>query len=179
MHRSWDQPIRHRFREPLPQAFLSSRMATKVECRKCPASVHSTKAIWQTSFGLIHRHFSIFSAVSDSPHREALFSGKFLKGILRNLQRLERREEFISNSRHKPVLDLRDELELLVLVNANQQRIESARSRDVAPDGDSLGLQPPFRRIVLCFLERKVPSRAVISYTGPLSAPTSLRPQSG
>ena len=61
-------------------AFLSSRMATKVQCLRCPASVHSTNATWQTSFGLTHRHCSIFSAVNDSPHREALFSGRFLKG---------------------------------------------------------------------------------------------------
>ncbi len=60
--------------------FLSSRMATKVQCLRCPASVHSRKATWQTSFGLTHRHSCIFSAVNDSPQREALFSGRFLKG---------------------------------------------------------------------------------------------------
>ena len=68
------------FQRTTSAAFLSSRMATKVQCRKCPASVHSTNATWQTSFGLTQRHCSIFSAVSDSPHREALFSGRFVKG---------------------------------------------------------------------------------------------------
>jgi hypothetical protein len=60
-------------------ASLSSRIATKVECLRCPGSVHSRNATWHTSFGLTHRHWSIFSAVNDSPHREALFSGRFLK----------------------------------------------------------------------------------------------------
>ena len=55
-------------------------MPMKVQWRKCPASIHSTNATWQTSFGLVHRHWSIFSAVSDSPHRDALFSGRFLNG---------------------------------------------------------------------------------------------------
>ena len=32
--------------------FLSSRMATKMQYRKCPAAVHSTNATRQTSFGL-------------------------------------------------------------------------------------------------------------------------------
>jgi hypothetical protein len=27
-------------------------MATKVQCRKCPASVYSRNATWQTSFGV-------------------------------------------------------------------------------------------------------------------------------
>ena len=45
-----------------------------------PASVHSTNATWQTSFGLTQRHCFIFSAVSDSPQREALFSGRFANG---------------------------------------------------------------------------------------------------
>ena len=31
--------------------FLSSRIATKVQCLRCPASVHSTNAIWQTRLG--------------------------------------------------------------------------------------------------------------------------------
>ena len=31
-------------------------------------------------FGSTHRHWSIFSAVNDSPHRDALFSGRFLNG---------------------------------------------------------------------------------------------------
>ena len=55
-------------------------MATKLQCRRCPASVHSTNATWQTSFGVTQRHCSIFSAVSDSPHREAFFSGRFVNG---------------------------------------------------------------------------------------------------
>ena len=60
--------------------FLSWRMAMKVQCRRCPASVHSTNATWQTSFDLTQRHCSIFSAVSDSPYREALVSGRFVNG---------------------------------------------------------------------------------------------------
>ena len=55
-------------------------MAMKVQCLKCPASVHSTNATWHTSFGLTQRHWFIFSSVSDSPHREALFSGRLLNG---------------------------------------------------------------------------------------------------
>jgi hypothetical protein len=51
-----------------------------MQCHKCPASVHSTNATWQTSFGLTQRHCFIFSAVSDSPQREALFSGRFANG---------------------------------------------------------------------------------------------------
>jgi hypothetical protein len=43
--------------------FLSPRMATKLQCLRCPASVHSTNCTWQTSFGVTQRHCSIFSAV--------------------------------------------------------------------------------------------------------------------
>ena len=71
------------------EGFLSSRMATKVQCLKCPASVDWTNATWQISFGLTHRHWSIFSAVSDSPNREAFFSGispEVLKGLALRLQ---------------------------------------------------------------------------------------------
>jgi hypothetical protein len=53
--------------------FLSSRMPMKVQCLKCPASVHSRNATWQIIFGMTQRHCSIFSAVNDSPHHEALF----------------------------------------------------------------------------------------------------------
>jgi hypothetical protein len=62
------------------RASLSLRMPMKVQCFRCPASVHSTKAIWQTSFGLTQRHSFIFSAVSASPHREVLFSGRLVNG---------------------------------------------------------------------------------------------------
>ncbi len=62
------------------RASLSLRMLMKVQCFRCPASVHSTKAIWQTSFGLTQGHSFIFSAVSTSPHREVLFSGRLVNG---------------------------------------------------------------------------------------------------
>jgi hypothetical protein len=48
--------------------------------RRCLASVHSTNATWQTSFGLTRRHSDIFSAVMVSPHREARVSGRFANG---------------------------------------------------------------------------------------------------
>ena len=56
------------------------RSPRKLQCRRCPASVQSTKATWQTSFGVTQRHCFIFSAVSDSPHRDALFAGRFVNG---------------------------------------------------------------------------------------------------
>ena len=55
-------------------------MAMKVQRRRCPASVHSTKATWQISYGLTRRHSDIFSAVMVSPHREARVSGRFANG---------------------------------------------------------------------------------------------------
>jgi hypothetical protein len=98
--------------------FLSSRMPMKVQCLKCPASVHSMKATWQTSFGLTQRHWSIFSAVNDSPHREDLFSGQIFKWALGSLQRLERMEQLVPDPRHEAILHLRDEDEFPFLVNA-------------------------------------------------------------
>ena len=82
----------------------------KVQCLRCPASVHSTNATWQTSFGVTQRHSFIFSAVNDSPHREG-------------------REELVSNSRDETVLYLCNEDEVFVLVNAHQQRIECVLRR--------------------------------------------------
>jgi hypothetical protein len=117
--------------------FLSSRMATNVQCRKCPASVHSPNATWQTSFGLTQRHCSIFSAVSDSPHREAPFSGRFLNGQRTTLS-LESREDFVSISRHEAVLYLRHEDELFVFVNAHEQGIETERTGNATANDELL-----------------------------------------
>ena len=50
------------------------------------------------------------------------------------MQRLERREEFISNSRHKPVFHLRNENEFFVLINPHDQRIESTCAGNVTSD---------------------------------------------
>jgi hypothetical protein len=73
----------------------------KVQCLKCPASVHSTNATWQTSFGL------------------------------HNFELLESWEDFVPNSRHKAVFHLRDEDEFFVFINAHEQRIEAACSGDI------------------------------------------------
>ena len=113
-------------------------MATKVQCLRCPASVHSTNATWQTSFGVTQLHSFIFSAVSDSPHREALFSGRFLNGQWATLSFLKSREDFVPNSRYKAVLHLRDEDELFVLVNAHEQCIEPVGTGDVTADDEIL-----------------------------------------
>ena len=51
---------------------------------------------------------------------------------------LRSREEFISNSRHKPVLYLRNEDKLFVFVKAYEQRVESACAGDVAADNELL-----------------------------------------
>ena len=75
-------------------------MATKVQCRKCPASVHSTKATWQTSFGLVH-----FSAVNDSLHRETSSRAVF-EWALGNFQRPKSWKDFVSNSCHRTVFHL-------------------------------------------------------------------------
>ena len=116
---------------------MSFRIPTKVQCLRCQASVHSTNATWQTNFGLIQRHCSIFSAVNDSPHREALFSGRFLKGHWAVCSAL-RDGEIIPDPRHKAVLHLRDKLELLVLINAYERCIEPACSRNVTADDELL-----------------------------------------
>jgi hypothetical protein len=101
--------------------FLSSRIPMKVQCLRCPASVHSTNATWQTSFGLTHRHWFIFSAISDSRHLEALFSSSFWNGQCTTLSFLESWEDFVPNSRHKAGFHLRDEDEFFVFVNAHEQ----------------------------------------------------------
>ena len=113
-------------------------MATKVQCRKCPASLHSTNATLQTRFGLTHRHCFIFSVVSDSPQREALFSGRFLNGQWTTLSFLRAGEIFVPKSRHKTVFHFRDEDELSVFVNTNEQGIEPMRTGDVTAN-DELG----------------------------------------
>ena len=87
----------------------------------------------KTSFGLTQRHWSIFSAVNDSPHREAFVSGRLVNGQLDSLQRLESREKLVLKSRHKAILHLRRKDELFLLVNADEQRIEAACS----------GMSPP------------------------------------
>ena len=120
------------------EGFLSSRMPTKVQCLRCPASVHSRKATWQTSLGLTHRHSCIFSAVNDSPHREALFSGRFLNGHWAVCSALRAPEDLVPKSRDEAVLHLRNKDELFILVNAHEQRIESAGARDIPADDEFL-----------------------------------------
>jgi hypothetical protein len=122
-----------------------------VQCLKCAASVHSTKATWQTSFGLTQRHSSIFSVVNDSPHREALLSGRFFKGhwtVCRT--RSVGVSSCESAARSRSSLSRRNEL--LVLVNAYQQRIEAACAGNVATDGTDGGFDgavawSPFRSL--------------------------------
>jgi hypothetical protein len=46
--------------------------------------------------------------------------------------------DFVPNSRHKSVLHLRDEGELVVFVNAHEQRIETTRSGNVAANDELL-----------------------------------------
>jgi len=48
-------------------AFLSSRNARNVACRRLPSRVHSTNAISATSCGFTHRSVRISSAVIPSP----------------------------------------------------------------------------------------------------------------
>jgi hypothetical protein len=91
-----------------PANFLSSRMTTKVLCLRCPASVHSTKTTWQTSFGLTQRRCSIFSAVNDSPQREALCLREILERAPHSLQCLKGWKGLILNSRCETVLYLGD-----------------------------------------------------------------------
>ena len=118
--------------------FLSSRRARKLQCRRCPASVQSTKATWQTSFGVTQRHCSIFSAVRDSPHRDALFSGRFVKGHCAAIS-LFRVGKISSRSLGtKPFFTFATKRKLFVFVNAHEQGIEAVRTRDVTPDDELL-----------------------------------------
>jgi hypothetical protein len=80
----------------------------------------------------------MFSAVSDSPHREALFSGRFLKRAVGGLQCLESREDLDSNPRYKPVLHLRDKDELFVFVNAHEQCIKPVGTGNVTSNDELL-----------------------------------------
>ena len=57
---------------------------------------------------------------------------------MRDLQRLERGEQLISNSRDKSVLHLSREHELLAFVNAYEQRVESACAWDISADDELL-----------------------------------------
>ena len=61
-------------------AFLSSRSPTKRECRRWPSGVISRNSKFPTNTGTSHRHSSIFSAVSPSPHLPLLASGRLAKG---------------------------------------------------------------------------------------------------
>src|SRR5713101_9828741 len=59
---------------------LSSRSPTNFECRHLSASVHSRNSICATASGLNQTAFFIFSALSSSPNRDRLVSGKFTNG---------------------------------------------------------------------------------------------------
>src|SRR5579871_4039740 len=61
-------------------AFLSSRKPTNLLCRRWLSDVHSTNSNCPTSFGVSHRHSTIFPAVRPSPQRPAFFSGRFSNG---------------------------------------------------------------------------------------------------
>jgi hypothetical protein len=100
--------------------FLSLRRPTKVQCLRCLASVHSTKAIWQTSFGLTHRHSSIFSAVSDSPHREALFSGRFANRQRAVLSVLRAGKSSSRIRGTNPLFTFATKMSVVVFVNAHK-----------------------------------------------------------
>ena len=95
-------------------------------------------ATWQTNFGLTQRHCFIFSAVSDSPHREALFSVRFSNGQSVSSQFLESWEDFVPITRHKSVLHFRDKDELFVFVNAYEQPIEPVRTGNVTANHELL-----------------------------------------
>src|SRR4051812_48339911 len=60
----------------------SSRKPINRECRKWLSGVHSTNSNCPTSSGFSHRHALILSAVSPSPHRPLLASGRLVKGHL-------------------------------------------------------------------------------------------------
>jgi hypothetical protein len=68
--------------------------------------------------------------------------GSLLRQILEwapgSLQRLERREDLVSNSRHKAVLPFRHEDELFVFVNSNEQGVEPMRTGDVTANDELL-----------------------------------------
>lgn len=61
-------------------ATLSSRRRTYFAWRRCSPSVHSKKSNCATTSGLSQRHSLIFLAVSPTPHRPALASGRFTNG---------------------------------------------------------------------------------------------------
>src|SRR4029450_1489866 len=78
------------------------------------------------------------SAVSDSPHREALFSGKFLKGQWTTLSFLRAGKISFPNPGYKAVLHLRHEDELFVFVSAHEQRIKSGGTGNVTTNDELL-----------------------------------------
>src|SRR5204862_4195888 len=59
---------------------LSSRSPANFECRNLSPSVHSRNSICATASGLNQTAFFIFSALSSSPNRDRLVSGKFTNG---------------------------------------------------------------------------------------------------
>ena len=97
------------------------------------------KATWQTSFGLTQRHCFIFSAVSDSPQREAFFSGRFVNGQCRSSQRLKSWENISSRIRGtKPFFTFATKMSCLFFVNAHEQRIEPVRTGNVTANDELL-----------------------------------------
>src|SRR5260370_18045332 len=64
------------------RGFLSSRSPTNFECRNLSPAVHSRNSICATASGLNQTAFFIFSALSASPNRDRLVSGKFRNGQL-------------------------------------------------------------------------------------------------
>jgi hypothetical protein len=65
----------------------------KVQCRR-PASVHLANATRQTSFGLTHRHWFIFSATHPP---QGFLLGQICERAVCNSQRLKSREDFVPN----------------------------------------------------------------------------------
>ena len=57
---------------------------------------------------------------------------------MENAQLFESRQDFVPNSRHKTVLHFRDKDEFVVLVNADEQRIEPVRTRDITANDEFL-----------------------------------------
>jgi hypothetical protein len=84
------------------------------------------------------RHRSIFSAVNDSPHRDALFSGRFVNGhwAVCSVLRVGKISSRIRDT--KPFFTFATKMSSLFLINAHEQRIEAAGSWDVTADDELL-----------------------------------------
>ena len=126
-------PIGHRFRDHLRRLFIIAH-GDEGAMPQVPASVHSTNATWQTSFGVTHLSFlHLFRSQRLAPSRDP-FLGQVFEWAADSSQLLESRKNFVPNPRYKPVLPLRDKDEPFVFVNAHEQCIKPVSTRNVTAD---------------------------------------------